>query len=88
LDPLNFSPSAHPLIKATLARLQRTLVKPVVKKESLTSGMIQAVVQDVDHSGLLSDMRLATACLLGYAGFLCFNELVNLLACDFASTRK
>ena len=82
------SPSAHPLVKATLAGLQRTLAKPVIKKEPLTSGMIQAVVQDADHSGSLSDMRLATACLLGYAGFLCFNELVNLLACDFASTRK
>ena len=64
------SPSAHPLVKATLAGLQRTLAKPVVKKEPLTSRMIHAMIQDVDHSGSLSDMRLATACLLGYAGFL------------------
>ena len=28
------------------------------------------------------DLRLATACVLGFAGFLRFNELVNLKPCN------
>ena len=31
----------------------------------------------------MSDLRLATACLLGLAGFLRFDELINLRPCDF-----
>ena len=31
----------------------------------------------------MSDLRLATACLLGFAGFLQFDELINLRPCDF-----
>ena len=46
--------------------------------------MIEAMLLDVDHSGLLSDMRLATACLQGYAAFLRFSELVELRPCDFS----
>jgi len=82
------SPAAHPLVKATLGGLQRTLAKPVVKKEPLTSEMIQSIVQNADRSGSLSDMRLATACLLGYAGFFRFSELVNLRACDFVINQE
>jgi len=29
----------------------------------------------------LSDLRLTTACLLGYASFFCFQEIVDLRAC-------
>ena len=68
------SPTTHPLVKATLSGLQRTLAKPVVKKEPMTIEMIEAVVRDAERSGSLSDLRLATACVLGYAGFLRFNK--------------
>ena len=77
------SPTTHPLVKATLSGLQRTLAKPVVKKETKTIEMIEAVVRDAERSGSLSDLRLATACVLGYAGFLRFSELVNLTPADF-----
>ena len=40
-------------------------------------------MQDAITSGFHSDVRLATACLLGFAGFLCFDELINLQPCDF-----
>ena len=46
--------------------------------------MVEVMLADADQSGLLSDMRLATACLLGYATFLRFSELVDLRPCDFS----
>ena len=45
--------------------------------------MLEAIVQDAKSSGSLSDLMLLTACLLGFAGFLRFDELINLRPCDF-----
>ena len=77
------SPSSHPFVKATLEGLQRSLAKPVVKKEPITLEMLEAMVSDAKNSGSLSDLRLVTACLLSFAGFLRFDELINLRPCDF-----
>ena len=55
------------------------LGQPVIKKEPVTVEMLEAIVfDDAQQSGSLSDLRLATACLLRFARFLRFNELVNL----------
>jgi len=35
------------------------------------------IVKDAEYSGTLSDLRLTTACLLGYAGFLRFQEIFD-----------
>ena len=77
------SPSCHPFVKATLEGLQRSLAKPTIKKEPVTVNMLEAIVKDADKSGSLSDLRLATACLLAFSGFLRFNELICLRPCDF-----
>ena len=45
--------------------------------------MLEAMVDDANESGSLSDLRLVTACLLSFAGFLRFDELINLRPCDF-----
>ena len=82
------SPSTHPFVKVTLEGLQRSLAKPVVKKEPITVEMLDAIVQDAERSGTLSDLRLATACLLGFAGFLRFDELIHLRPCDFTVTEE
>ena len=79
------SPASHPLVKAALSGLQRILAKPVVKKEPMTVDMIKI---DAERTGSLSDMRLATACVLGYAGFLRFSELVELKSADFAINKS
>ena len=63
--------------------LQRSLAKPVVKKEPITVETLEAIVQDAEKSGTLTDLHLATACLLGFSGFLRFSELINLRPCDF-----
>ena len=77
------SPVADPFVKVTLEGLQRSLAKPTVKKEPITVEMLQAIVVDAQKSSFLSDLRLATACLLSFSGFLRFSELINLKLCDF-----
>ena len=82
------SPSCDPFVKATLEGLQRSLAKPTVKKEPVTVDMLKAIVKDADKSGPLTDLRLATACLLAFSGFLRFNELICLRPCDFEISRE
>ncbi|XP_065916352.1 integrase/recombinase xerD homolog isoform X1 [Dysidea avara] len=78
------SPSASPFVKAILEGLQRSLAKPVVKKAPMTVAMLQRMVEDAKMSGTLTDLRLTTACLLSFAGFLRFSELVNIRPCDIS----
>jgi len=78
----------HPLVKTTLSGLQRILAKPVMKKEPMAVEMIEAIVLDAEKTGLLSDMQLATACVLGYAGFLRFSELVELTPANFTISNE
>ena len=68
-----------PFVKATLEGMQRLLARPVVKKEPATVEMLEAIVDD---AGSLSDLRLATACLMGFSGFLQATEVLNLRPCD------
>ena len=82
------SPMTNPFVRATLEGLQRSLAKPVVKKEPVSVGMLEAIVQDAVESGLLSDLRLATACLLSFSGFLCFSKLINLRSCYFSISQE
>jgi len=64
--------------KATLQGLQRMLVKPVQKKAPATVRVLEQMVDDARQSGSLADMRLTTACLVAFAGFLRFSELNEL----------
>ena len=71
------SPVGSPLVKATLQGLQRMLAKPVCKKTPVKVEMLEQMVADAKRSGSLSDMHLTTACLIAFAGFLRFSELIN-----------
>ena len=71
------SPTTSPFVRATLEGLQRLLAKPTVKKSPITPAMLDEMVKDTAKSRSLADLRLVTACLLAYAGFLRFNELIN-----------
>ena len=64
--------------------MQRILAKPTVKKEPVTAKMLEDMVKDANRSNTLVDLRLTTASLLAYAGFLCFNELVNIRPCNIS----
>ena len=67
-----------PFVCATISGLQRKLAKPEVKKEPVTRDMLLAVVENFGQSPSLSEVRLATAMLLGYATFLRYNEMAKL----------
>ena len=45
--------------------------------------MLKVIVADMERSGHLTDLRLVIACLLGFAGFMHFDELINLWPCNF-----
>jgi len=82
------APSSHPFVKATLEGLQRKLAKPIVKKEPVDVEILEAMVKNAESSGTLSDLRLVTACLLSFAGFLRSSELVELRPCDCVATSQ
>ena len=82
------APTASPFVCATKDGLQRSLAKPVVKKAPVTVDMLAAIVRDARTSGKLADLRLATACLLAFAGFLHFSELASLRPCDIVVNRE
>jgi len=78
-DPCN-SPFVVPLIESA----RRLLSVPVKKKEPVTAEVIKRLfAQYGSTSASLSDLRARTLCVLGYAGFFLFNELVQLRRCDF-----
>ena len=64
--------------------IQRILARPTVEKAPITPTMLEDVVKDTKKSSSLSDLKLATVCLLAYASFLHFNELVNIRPCDIS----
>ena len=71
-----------PLVKAMLEGMQWLLAKSAVKKAPITPAMLDDMVEDAKKSCSLADLRLTTACLLAYAGFLRFKRLVNIKPCD------
>ena len=52
------------------------------EKEPIIPAMSGEIVKDAQQSNALSDLRLATACLLAFEGFLHFNKLINIKPCD------
>ena len=76
------SPSSNPFVRATLEGIQRMLARPVQKKEPITSQMLVELVADTNKHCSLANLRLTSACLLAYAGFLRFDELVRFWSCD------
>ena len=76
------APNSAPIVNATLDGLRRTLAKPVSKKSPFTVDMLRAIVTDAKKRNTLTSIRLATICLLAFAGFLRFDEVSNIRPCD------
>ena len=69
------SPSSSPFITTVLEGLHRSLAKPVIKKVPINLEILTAMVRDTNENPTLANIRLTSACLLGFAGFLRFAEL-------------
>lgn len=74
--------STSPLVRATLAGLQRKLAKPRTRKEPITVEMLSKIVGSLGSAPSLSDIRLTASCLLAFAAFLRYDDLANLRCCD------
>lgn len=71
-----------PLVKATLAGLQRQLAKPTVKKEPVTVEMLQRMAESAGCPPTLAESRLLAMSFLAFAAFLRCDELIRLRCCD------
>ena len=71
-----------PFVQATLAGLKRILAKPKVKKEPVTVDMLAMLVGSLGKTPSLSEVRLASSCLLAFAAFLRYDEMAKLRCCD------
>ena len=78
------SPASSRFVRATLEGIQRRLACPIQKKVPITNKMLTELVEDTNKHSSLSNICLATTCLLSCAGFLCFDELVQLCPCTLS----
>ena len=77
------SPTSHPLVHAALEGARRQLGKPTVKKEPVTPEMLWSLVEKFDgRNASLTDLRGLAICVLGYAGFLRYDEIAGLRFSD------
>ena len=62
-----------------LAGAKRILAHRTQKKEPITPAILEQLVSKfAGKEAPLSDIRIVTVCLIGFAGFLRFNEIANL----------
>ena len=76
-------PTAHPLVRNVLAGAKRVLAQPVQKKEPVTAVMLEAVIDKHAVPDLMA-LRTQTMCLVGFAGFLRFDEVSTLKERDLS----
>lgn len=70
------------LMKATISGLRHQLAGPNSKKEPVTEEMITKMADSVNHPPSLTESRFLAVCLLAFAAFLRFEELVEFTCCD------
>jgi len=76
-------PCKDDLISSVREGAHRKIGHSVVKKEPITSAILQQIVHKYAYPTCnLKDIRIACMCLLSYAGFLRFSELANLRRSD------
>ena len=71
-----------PIIKVTVAGLQRQLAKPKSKKEPITRDMLMQMAESCTKPPSLTESRLLAISLLAFSAFLRFDELVKIRCCD------
>ena len=76
------SPTTDPLVQAVLDGCKRVLAKPTAKKAPFTAEMLKSITENALAVNSLASIRLATMCLIGFAGFLCYSELASIRLSD------
>lgn len=76
-------PTKSDMVKHVLAGAKRILAHRITKKEPITPEILaQLVDKFAGENADLGNLRIVTWCLIGYAGFLRFNELASLKESD------
>lgn len=75
-------PCSSKLVMSTKEGLIRCTARSVIKKQAFTADDMRTLVKHYSSLDNLSHLRFITMCLLGFAGFLRFDELVNLKRSD------
>ena len=72
------SPTDNPFVQLAFEGCQRLCETETTKKEPITSDMIKTLVTKYDgKSSAIPDLRFLLTCLLGFAGFLRIDELLD-----------
>ncbi|XP_071499136.1 integrase/recombinase xerD homolog [Diadema antillarum] len=79
---VHINPCDRKFLHIVLQGLKKLLYKPIVKKEPITPEILKAVVEKYSSSTSLVDIRLCAMILIAYAGFLRYDELINIRRCD------
>ncbi|XP_006814637.1 uncharacterized protein LOC102809402 [Saccoglossus kowalevskii] len=72
------SPTQHPFIKNIVESSIRLLGKPPIKKEPVTASILCSLVELLKHSASLKDIRDLCLCLLAFAGFFRYSDLIGI----------
>ena len=76
-------PTCCNIVKETLAGAKHMLAHRTQKKEPITPEILKNLVDKFAFPGAsLSSIRVVTICLVGFAGFLRFNEMANIKEAD------
>lgn len=76
------SPTDSKLVLNILEAAKRKLSKPIRKKEPVTIELLNKVFDSLFEIRNIKNQRFISACLLGYAGFMRSEEVINLRRCD------
>ena len=82
LDPSSHwvtSPADDCFIQALLGELRCMLALPIVKKQPVTSKLLNVMVQACQPDASLDDLRLVAACLLSFAAFCAMTSFQTML---------
>ena len=82
LAGLSESPTDHPVVKMAVEGAKRSLAKLIKPKEPLSLRLIQDIVCHYHSTDTLAVVRFLFIVLVGYAGFLRADELLNLQVSD------
>ena len=82
LAGLSESPTDHPVVKMAVEGAKRSLAKPFKPKEALSLRLIQDIACHYHSTDTLAVVRFLFIVLVGYAGFLRADELLNLQVSD------
>ena len=67
------------IVRNILEAGKRDKAKPVTKKLPLSSTIVEKIIEKhASRNADLKNLRISCICVMGFSGFLCYNELANI----------